>query len=167
MNQHPEQLARDKIDQLLAASGWIIQNKTKINLSAGSGIAVREYQTDIGPADYVLFIDKTPVGVIEAKREEEAVHLTMHEEQSEGYASAKLKYLNNTKLAFAYESTGEVTRFTDYRDKKPRLRPVFTFHRLETFAYWLKHDKSLRTRLHDIPTCNKAKYLKSPFEGGD
>lgn len=151
MNQNPEQLARDKIDQLLLASGWIIQSKSKINLAAGLGVAIREYQTDIGPADYMLFVNKKPVGVIEAKREEEAVHLTVHENQSEGYATAKLKYLNNDKLSFAYESTGELTRFTDYRDKKPRSRPVFTFHRPEIFADWLKQDKSLRTRLHDIP----------------
>ncbi|SEP29184.1 hypothetical protein SAMN05660816_05080 [Niastella yeongjuensis] len=35
-----------------------------------------------------------------AKREEEGEHLTVHEEQSEGYATAKLKYLNNEKLSF-------------------------------------------------------------------
>ncbi len=106
MNQNPEQLARDEIDKQLLACGWLIQNKSKINLNAGLGIAVREYQTDIGPADYVLFVDKKPVGIIEAKRAEEGVHLTMHEEQSEGYATAKLKYLNNEQLSFCYESTG-------------------------------------------------------------
>jgi len=42
MNQNPEQLARDKIDNQLIACGWIIQNKSGINLSAGIGIAVRE-----------------------------------------------------------------------------------------------------------------------------
>lgn len=151
MNQTPEQLARDKIDSELIRSGWLIQSKTKINLNAGTGVAVREYQTDIGPADYVLFVDKKPIGIIEAKRAEEAVHLTMHEDQSEGYATAKLKYLDNEKLPFVYESTGEVTRFTDYRDKKPRSRPLFTFHRPETFLEWSKQDKSLRSRLHDIP----------------
>ena len=67
------------------------------------------------PADYVLFVDKKPIGIIEAKRSEEGVHLTMHEDQSEGYAAAKLKYLNNEKLPFVYESTGDVTRFTDYQ----------------------------------------------------
>lgn len=71
MNQNPEQLARDKIDEQLLASGWIIQNKNQINLNAGVGVAVREYQTDVGPADYILFADKKPVGVIEAKRKEE------------------------------------------------------------------------------------------------
>ncbi|MEO7529784.1 MAG: DEAD/DEAH box helicase family protein, partial [Sediminibacterium sp.] len=151
VNQNPEQLARDNIDKQLMACGWVIQDKTNINLNAGIGIAVREYQTDIGPADYVLFVDKKPIGIIEAKRAEEGVHLTMHEDQSEGYAKAKLKYLNNERLPFVYESTGEVTRFTDYRDTKPRSRPVFTFHRPETFLAYSKQDKSIRTRLHDIP----------------
>ena len=139
-----------KLIQLIAC-GWVIQNKNQINLNAGLGIAVREYQTDIGPADYVLFVDKNPVGIIEAKRAEEAVHFSEHETQSEGYASAKLKYLNNEKLPFVYESTGDVTKFTDYRDPKPRSRPVFTFHRPETFLEWSKQDKSLRARLLDIP----------------
>jgi len=151
MNQSPEQLARDNIDKQLIACGWVIQNKTQINLNAGAGIAVREYQTDIGPADYILFIDKKPIGIIEAKRAEEGVHLTMHEDQSEGYAAAKLKYLNNEKLPFVYESTGEITRFTDYRDPKPRSRNVFTFHRPETFQEWIKQDKSLRARIHSTP----------------
>lgn len=153
LNQNPEQLARDEIDRQLLACGWVIQHKSKINLAAAAGVAVQEYQTDIGPADYVLFVDRKPVGIIEAKRAEEGVHLTMHEDQSEGYATARLKYLNNDPLPFVYESTGELTRFTDYRDKKPRSRPVFTFHRPETFQQLLKEDDSLRNRLkNSIPT---------------
>jgi type I restriction enzyme, R subunit len=151
LNQNPEQIARDNIDAELLRCGWVIQNKAQVNLAAATGVAVREYQTDIGPADYVLFVNKKPVGIIEAKRAEEGERLTMHEEQTEGYATAKLKYLNNEPLYFGYESTGELTRFTDYRDPKPRSRPVFTFHRPDTFADWLKQEKSLRTRLHDIP----------------
>lgn len=59
--------------------------------------------------------------------------------------------LNNDPLPFVYESTGEVTRFTDYRDPKPRARTVFTFHRPETFVQWLSQEKTLRGRLHDLP----------------
>ncbi|MEO7311594.1 MAG: DEAD/DEAH box helicase family protein [Chitinophagaceae bacterium] len=151
MNQNPEQIARDTIDADLLRCGWVLQGKNQINLKAAMGVAVREYQTDIGPADYVLFVDGKPVGIIEAKRAEEGVHLTMHEDQSEGYAAAKLKYLNNEKLPFVYESTGEVTRFTDYRDLKARSRPVFSFHRPETFLAYSRQGKSLRTRLQDIP----------------
>jgi len=58
LNQNPEQIARDEIDKQLLACGWVIQNKNQINLNAGLGVAVREYQTSEGPADYVLFIDE-------------------------------------------------------------------------------------------------------------
>jgi len=88
MNQTPEEIARDKIDKLLESSGWIIQNKKHIDLSAGNGVAVREYYTDIGPADYILFVDRKPVGVIEAKKEDEGVRLTTVEEQSTEYAQS-------------------------------------------------------------------------------
>lgn len=151
MNQHPEQIARDNIDRQLLACGWLIQDKTKINLSTGLGVAVREYQTDIGPADYVLFVDRKPVGIIEAKREDEGVRLSTVEDQSSQYANAKLRLLDNEPLPFVYESTGEVTRFTDYRDPKPRARNLFTFHRPETFRQWMQEDKTLRARLLDIP----------------
>src|SRR5665647_2532186 len=150
-NQNPEQIARDKIDAMLIASGWILQSKKDLNLNAGLGVAIREYQTNVGPADYVLFVNQKPVGIIEAKRKEEAIHFSEHEDQSEGYASAKLKYLDNEKLPFVYESTGEVTKFTDYRDPKPRSRPVFTFHRPETFLEYSKQPDSLRARLQEIP----------------
>jgi type I restriction enzyme, R subunit len=69
LNQNPEQKARDNIDKLLLQAGWVIQNKKQINLDAGIGQAVREYQTDTGPADYILFVARKPVGVIEAKEE--------------------------------------------------------------------------------------------------
>ena len=53
-NQNPEQKARDNIDALLTRAGWVVQSAKKIDLNAGTGQAVREYQTDVGPADYVL-----------------------------------------------------------------------------------------------------------------
>ena len=48
INQTPEQRARDRIDRKLIAAGWVIQDKKAINLNAGPGVAVREYQTDAG-----------------------------------------------------------------------------------------------------------------------
>jgi type I restriction enzyme R subunit len=151
MNQNAEQIARDQIDRLLEECGWIVQPKKKLNLAAGLGVAVTEYRTDSGPVDYLLFIDKTPVGIIEAKKAEDGVRLTQVEEQSLRYAEGKLKYFDNDPLHFAYESTGEVTRFTNYHDPKPRSRAVFTFHRPETLERWLKESKTLRARLLDIP----------------
>ncbi len=154
-NQSPEQKARDNIDALLKQAGWVVQSVGKLDLSAGVGQAVREYQTDVGPADYVLFVDRKAVGVIEAKREEEGQRLTAHEPQTEGYATATLKWVNNKEpLPFLYESTGIITRFTDGRDPKPRSREVFSFHRPETLKEWLGQGESLRARLHHIPPLN-------------
>jgi type I restriction enzyme R subunit len=53
-----------------------------MDLNDGLGQAVREYQTDVGPADYVLFVDKRAVGVIEAKREEAPHNITTVEDQT-------------------------------------------------------------------------------------
>ena len=154
-NQTPEQKARDTIDLLLKQAGWSVQHAKKIDLYAGQGQAIREYQTDAGPADYVLFVDKKAVGVIEAKREEEGQRLTSHEPQTEGYAAAKLKWVNNKEpLPFLYESTGIITRFTDGRDPKPRSREVFSFHRPETIKEWLSQGSSLRARLQHLPLLN-------------
>ena len=151
MNQNPEQIARDLIDDQLEASGWVIQNKNQINLASHIGVAVREYTTDVGPADYVLFVKGNPVGIIEAKRVEMGQTLSMVEEQGEDYAKAKLKYLNNQPLPFVYVSTGEITKFTNYKDPKPRSREIFSFHRPETLLKWFQSEKSLRSGLLDIP----------------
>ncbi len=119
-NRNPEQIARDRIDERLRAAGWHVQNRNAIDFNAGLGIAVREYQTDIGPADYVLFVDEHAVGVVEAKPDSMGAKLTAVEEQSAGYANAKLKWVANTEpLPFVYEATGEVTRFKNGRDPNP------------------------------------------------
>jgi len=149
-NQTPEQRARNEIDRKLNDAGWVVQEKSKIVWSASRGIAIKEYLTDVGPVDYVLFVDKKPFGIIEAKRDEEGHRLTVVEEQSSGYATSKLKYLNNDPLSFVYESTGKLTRFTDFRDPKPRSRPVFSYLRPETFEEYLKK-RPLRERLLAIP----------------
>ena len=154
-NQNPEQKARDNIDKLLLQSGWVIQDKNRINLNEGLGQAVREYQTDVGFADYVLFVGRKAVGVIEAKKEKMAHNITTVEEQTQSYAAAKLKWINNQEpLPFLYESTGIMTRFTDSRDPKPRSREVFTFHRPETLKAELAYGSSLRSRLQTIPHLN-------------
>lgn len=157
INQNPEQIARDRIDEMLRQAGWAVQSKDKINFNASKGIAVREYTTSVGPADYVLFVNQKPVGIIEAKKEDEGHRLTVVEDQSKGYAEAQLKYFKSSEaIPFVYESTGTITRFTDYRDPNPRSREVFHFHQPETLLEWVKKDKSLRGRLHDIPVLDES-----------
>lgn len=86
----PETKARQQIDQKLEQAGWVIQDMKLLNLAAGMGVAVREYPTDSGPADYVLFVNRHAVGVIEAKKDSAGENLTVTEAQTERYAKSNL-----------------------------------------------------------------------------
>jgi type I restriction enzyme R subunit len=55
---HPEDKARSAIDANFVACGWLVQSRDEMNLSAGTGVAVRELATASGPVDYALFVDK-------------------------------------------------------------------------------------------------------------
>ena len=84
----PEAKARETIDRKLALAGWVVQDVKQLNLGAALGVAVREYPTDTGPADYVLFVNRQAVGVIEAKRDEAGENITATEAQTFRYANA-------------------------------------------------------------------------------
>ena len=155
INQTPEQIARDRIDDRLREVGWQVQDKGEMDFNAGLGLAVREYQTDIGPADYVLFVDRQAVGVVEAKPDSYGARLTSVETQSTAYANAKLKWVANARpLRFVYESTGRITRFTDRRDPRPRSREIFTFHRPGTLKLWEQAPGSFRAGIAALPPLN-------------
>jgi type I restriction enzyme R subunit len=107
----PEQLARQKIDKKLEQAGWLVQDYKSFNPSAGSGIAVREYPVESGKVDYLLFIDRKPIGVIEAKKE--GVTLSGVHEQTQRYGEGTLKHIiKKENLPFQYESTEIEARFS-------------------------------------------------------
>src|SRR5512136_2373786 len=150
----PEELARQNIDKQLSACGWEVQNRSALNLFAGRGVAVREFPLDTGEADYLLFVDRRAVGVIEAKPE--GFPLSGVAEQASNYSvglPANIPHVS-LPLPFVYESTGVETFFRDGRDPEPRSRRVFSFHRPETLAAWLAEPDTLRGRLAALPTAN-------------
>jgi type I site-specific restriction endonuclease len=55
----PEAKAREQIDRVLQQAGWIVQDRDGMNLTAGEGIAVREFGLEKGHGfvDYLLFVD--------------------------------------------------------------------------------------------------------------
>jgi hypothetical protein len=65
----PEEQARQNIDALLTAAGWIVQDRKDANPAAGRGVAIREFplKAGFGEADYLLYVDGAAAGVIEAK----------------------------------------------------------------------------------------------------
>jgi type I restriction enzyme, R subunit len=154
---HPEQRARQQIDAMLDAAGWIVQDYRSVNLFAGTGVAVRELVTMAGPADYVLFVEGQAVGVIEAKKQ--GTPLAGVEWQTVKYQThipdEVPAVLVDGHLPFGYESTGDETWFTCRFDPEPTARRVFWVHQPETLAEALADDAayaagSLRARILGI-----------------
>ncbi len=56
----PEEKARQRIDAMLNASGWTVQTKDQINLSAARGVAISELGVATSEPDYTLFVDANP-----------------------------------------------------------------------------------------------------------
>jgi type I restriction enzyme R subunit len=154
----PEAEARQQIDIQLIAAGWVIQNYKELNLGAGRGIALREVPLKTGPCDYLLLVDRHPVGVVEAKKF--GTTLSGVADQSANYAEnlpeflAKLLPAGTPGVPFLYESTGVETLFRDERDPQPRSRRVFAFHQPATLADWLAEPDTLRARLAALPTAH-------------
>src|SRR5512138_830673 len=109
----PESKARDKIDALLQEAGWMVQDRDDMNLTAGDAIAVREFKLERGHGyvDYLLFVDGTAHGVVEAKPV--GYSLTSVEVQAQKYVKGLPASLTapHKLLPFAYISTGEETVF--------------------------------------------------------
>ena len=167
MPKTPEASAREQIDARLVDAGWLVQDMDQVNLVAGRGVAVREFPLSSGHgfADYLLYVDRRAVGVIEAKKVGET--LTSFETQEEKYSTGLPASLPAAlrPLPFLYLSTGTETRFKSLLDPEPRNRNVFTFHRPDTLAEWLAAEPlwlpqgnplrdrpaSLRLRLRNLP----------------
>src|SRR5213595_2746916 len=147
----PEELVREKIDNLLQQCGWVLQNRTTINLSASRGVAIREALLQRrDEADYLLFVDGKAIGTVEAKPE--GFTLTGVEEQSGKYGKGLLDIYPKWRepLPFAYESTGVETQFTNQLDPSPKSRNVFAFHKPETLLEWVQSETQLNTRLANL-----------------
>ena len=151
-----------EIDAQLKASGWMVQDYRHAAVAAAPGVAVREVPTEAGPADYVLYVDRQAVGVIEAKPAGRT--LTGVESQTRKYRSFYPEELPaftpGGALPFGYESTGVETRFTSGLDRAPTSRRVYSFHRPETMGRWLNDYADLdsvsgiRGGLHLLPELN-------------
>ena len=148
----PEQKAREIIDKKLEQSGWIVQDMVGLNLFAGLGVAVREFPTSTGPVDYALFVEGTPVGIIEAKKDDAGENITAVEGQSNRYVNSTFKWVTGDyQIRFVYEATGKITRFTDYADLKYRSRTIFQFHQPQELQRLLKQPDTVRNRMKQLP----------------
>src|SRR4030095_13435871 len=152
----PEELAREKIDALLQQCGWILQNRSTINLSASHGVALCEaLLKGRDEVDYLLFVDGKAIGTVEAKPEG---HTLMGVEEKSGKYGKNLLDVYGKwcdPLPFAYESTGVETQFTNRLNPDPKSRNVFAFHRPETLLEYLEPEHQLNTRLTNLLTADQ------------
>jgi type I restriction enzyme R subunit len=136
----PEQQSRQVIDAQLAAAGWHVCDVANLNLVSYPSTAVREVRMKPGhgQVDYLLYVDRKIVGVIEAKPE--GTPLTGVEWQSAMYAtglSAAQQLAAVTvgdRLPFVFEASGAETHFTNGYDPEPRARQIFSFPQPATLA---------------------------------
>jgi type I restriction enzyme R subunit len=86
-----EAATRERIDQQLQDRGWTADTKALrfaegTRPANGSNMAIAEWPTAKGPADYALFVGTRLVGLVEAKRQRKNVSAAI--DQSERYAAA-------------------------------------------------------------------------------
>jgi len=153
----PEQLARERIDRLLEAAGWKVQDFGRLSLGASQGVAIREFPLLTGSADYLLVAGRKALGAVEAKPE--GTTLSGVEPQSAKYSEGlpEVPAAWRRPLPFLYESTGVETFFTNGLDPAPRSRRVFSFHRPETLLEGARLPNTLRRRLHALPPLTDPK----------
>jgi type I restriction enzyme, R subunit len=131
-----------------------------MDISAGPGVAVREFPLKTGFADYLLYATGKVIGAVEAKPEGHT--LKGVEMQSAKYMSGLPNGLprwtpEGTPLPFAYESTGTVTQFTSNLDPDPRSREIFCFHRPEELMRLAGLGHQLRFNLRNMPPLDRSK----------
>src|SRR3954451_22438595 len=161
-----EARARVLIDRQLDRAGWAVQDKKAMNLFARRGVAVREVtlKPGHGRVDYVLYVDQSAVGVIEAKPE--GTPLSGVEWQSATYADGlpadvRLAALTRDgRLPFVFEASGTETHFTNGFDPDPRARRIFNFPKAATLA------KTLRSRDEEHPTWRGKVTAMPPLDTG-
>lgn len=157
----PEARARVRIDEMLEAAGWAVQDYKDADFAAAAGVAVREFMTPAGPVDYLLVAAGKVVGSVEAKKEGDT--LRQVEKQADRYADGfeeLVKTKNHPRYAdrlpFHYISTGVETLFTSRRDPIRRPREVFHFHQPSSLAEWAAEDVPYRARLRQLPALNET-----------
>ena len=150
---------------MLEAAGWHVQNYAGHNTTAALGVAVREYPLKANQsADYLLFINGTAVGVIEAKPE--GTTLSGALQQAERYRASLPDGLRRLpQFPFSYASTGVETCFRDIRDPDSRSRKVFTFHTPDSLLGQGNELTTLRENIrNNLSTLEKGNLWDCQFE---
>ncbi len=117
---------RQRIDPQLEAAGW----RVRASSDGESGdLALREYPTANGPADYALVCEGRIVGVVEAKRAGLAPDGVVEQAQryAEGLPPGGFDF-GGVRAPFLYSTNGVAIRFRDARNPLNLSRDIDAFH---------------------------------------
>lgn len=175
-----EAATRKLIDAQLREAGWTVDSET---LTYGKGarpqknknLAIAEWETGWGPADYVLFVGLTPIAVVEAKRANKDVSASL--QQAQRYSRSFVNGMGGEvlpegspwgefKIPFAFSTNGRAyipqikTKsgiwFRDLRKSTNHGRPLDGWYSPEGLSALLKQDEAAA----------HAKLAQEPFNYG-
>lgn len=115
------------VDKALREAGWEIRDYRRGERYTTE--AVREYETETGPADYVLFVDGTALASVEAKKVGLGPQnvLSQGKRYSRGFQDGPFTF-GEYHLPFVYSTNGQAIYFQDVRDPLSRSREISKFH---------------------------------------
>jgi type I restriction enzyme R subunit len=161
-----KQTRKKRIDGKLDALGW---KEAKPGSEPSKGpYRIHEVETEAGPADYGLYLDRKLLGIVEAKKLGLSTQnvLTQAERYAKGIKDGPYKS-NGFGVPFIYSTNGEVIWYRDVRHDLNRSRRLAAFHSpsgltellerdFEAGLRWLKDHPSEHERLryyqHDACT---------------
>lgn len=130
MTESEWQTRKRRIDTRLKVLGWrITPYKQSIDTSKLDAVALEEYPTANGPADYALFVRGQFLGIIEAKKV--TVNPQNVLEQAKRYALGATDGPGNWdgyRVPFLYASNGELVWHLDMRGHKRISRQIADYH---------------------------------------
>jgi type I restriction enzyme R subunit len=155
-SEEPEwRTRRERIDPRLDTLGWTKPPPGTTPLRGPH--RTEEEETDNGPADYALWLDRQVVGLVEAKKLTLGPQnvLTQAERYGRGLRNATHNF-DGCRCPFLYSTNGEVTWFRDARHPLNRSRPVSGFHTPNALHELLTRDfdaacESVLNLPHDHP----------------
>lgn len=173
-----EAATRRLIDQQLREAGWTVDS-AELRFSKGAlpekgrNLAIAEWPTKSGPADYVLFIGLTPVAAVEAKRKNLDVSGSLQQAKRYARDFTSVGELQSAggpwgefRLPFVFSTNGRPylrqlatfsgTWFCDVREPKNLGRALDGWYTPEGLASLLKRDEP---RAHE-------QLEKEPFKYG-
>jgi len=138
------QTRKKRIDEKLRSlpQPWdIVPYREELDTSSLHAVAVEEYPTASGPADYALFVHGQLLGFIEAKKV--AVSAQNVLEQAKRYSRTAADgpgTWNNYRVPFLYSTNGEQVFFIDIRPENSYSRQVSAVHTADALVEFFARD---------------------------